>query len=61
MASQMKSAGKPVSKRSSSANGWWAWADGIDPESNQASSTGGSRRTVPWQPSDEQAHVTPST
>ena len=62
MASQMKSAGKLASNRPVvAAKGWWNWADGIEPESNQASSTGGSRRTVPWQPSWPQAQVTSST
>jgi hypothetical protein len=61
MASQMKSAGNDASKRPSSLNGWWNWADGMEPESNQASSTGARRRTVPWQPDSPQVQVTSST
>jgi hypothetical protein len=56
----MKSAGKDVSK-APSAKGWWCWADGIDPESNQASSTGGSRVARASQPSWLQGNVMSST
>jgi hypothetical protein len=61
MASQMKWAGKLASNCLSSAKGWWNWADGIDPESNQASSTGRRRRTVPRHPGSVHVHVMSST
>jgi hypothetical protein len=43
MASQMKSAGKRLSKTSPFSNGWCHCATGMEPESNQASITSGTR------------------
>ena len=60
MASQMKSAGKRDSNWEPSSNGWWNWAAGIAPESNQASSTGSTRR-APGRSHVGQAMVTSST
>jgi hypothetical protein len=57
----MKWAGKLASNCPSSAKGEWNWADGIDPESNQASSTGRRRRTVPLHPGSGHLQVIPST
>ena len=63
MASQMKSAGNVGGWAGSlpSSNGKWPCAVGIDPESNQASSTGSSRRAVPSHPSAGHGKVTSST
>ncbi len=61
MASQMKSAGKASAKVSAPSNGWWRCADGMAPESNQASSTGARRVAVASQPSSGQGKVMSST
>jgi hypothetical protein len=57
----MKSAGNDARNRSSCSNGAWCCADGIEPESNQASSTGASRLEADPQPSIGQSKVTSST
>ncbi len=48
MASQMKSAGKTNCSSDPGAPGKPHWAEGMEPESNQASMTGSTRRISEW-------------